>query len=827
MRVAPKFFLFTLLCGLVAACSDAGSGSGGDPFLPEGTSDEGGGGTPDVGEGADTDTDSASPEEDAVADLDTATPDTGGEGQPDTEVSEDTTAGDAGDTAEEPDTGPPPPCDDNAECADGNPCTDDVCGKLGCANPPISGSCDDGDACTSGDSCAEGVCRGTPINCDDDNDCTLDSCKAGACEYAANTGDSSCGPLISLSSPERAVYLQGSKNIKIEGSVTSPVSPVKTVTLNGDPLVLGPNGSFSTFLVATHGLNVIVVEAETESGATDRHVQAFTWSDDIHPPPPAQSPTSLEAAAALWLAKPVFDDDNFNDVDDMATIAKIVLDNFDLNEAIPNPLTTPEDGLAGFLWCAWTVSLPNVSYTLSDVDVVPVDGGLSIYAAFTDINTAVEAVDETIGCPDLIGTVTATSLEMLGTLSVEVVNGAMQVELVDLQVAIAGVDVQTTSGLAVVANWIFDWFEDNLAVLLEEQLANYLPSYLVPLVNNILGEFTSYSVNFEIPSFLATGDPTSLTFVTEPSDTVFSGSGGAIVLDLGVSAPKKLDTDFPGSFARGTCPVFAAAPPPPPPAAKSCKNACGGSSTDGSCYCDSECVKFGDCCADACSLCGSCSPTKLGFPWSQTAPAEAVVHEDLANQFLFSMWRGGSMKLKITDSELAQFRTTQGLTGVILEIDPAMPPIATTCTSDGALELQLGDVYVSASFDYSGLAVDLKAWLSARARIAVVVEPPVGNGPNQVGVKLVGVEQVDYQLLEVEGLGPGGESVISALLSDELIAFFVENYVTGAVAAFPLPTVNLNAFVPGVPAGTTLQFNPTKLALDSGYLEVIGNVENP
>lgn len=42
----------------------------------------------------------------------------------------------------------------------------------------------------------------------------------------------------------------------------------------------------------------------------------------------------------------------------------------------------------------------------------------------------------------------------------------------------------------------------------------------------------------------------------------------------------------------------------PAPAADSCQDACGGSSSDGSCYCDAYCTAWGDCCDDFAQVCG-------------------------------------------------------------------------------------------------------------------------------------------------------------------------------------------------------------------------------
>ncbi|GJM26080.1 MAG: hypothetical protein DHS20C16_24950 [Phycisphaerae bacterium] len=72
-------------------------------------------------------------------------------------------------------------CTLNSECEDGNPCTDDICdGVLGCINPNNTDLCDDGDACTTVDACSGGACVGSiPLDCDDTNPCTDDSCDSG------------------------------------------------------------------------------------------------------------------------------------------------------------------------------------------------------------------------------------------------------------------------------------------------------------------------------------------------------------------------------------------------------------------------------------------------------------------------------------------------------------------------------------------------------------------------------------------------------------------------------------------------------------------------
>ena len=82
-------------------------------------------------------------------------------------------------------------CQTDADCDDGNPCTDDICSPLNgqCSNPcsPAGQVCDDGNACTAFDAC-DGACAcvGTDVNtisCGIDADCPVGTCDqaAGLC----------------------------------------------------------------------------------------------------------------------------------------------------------------------------------------------------------------------------------------------------------------------------------------------------------------------------------------------------------------------------------------------------------------------------------------------------------------------------------------------------------------------------------------------------------------------------------------------------------------------------------------------------------------------
>ena len=75
----------------------------------------------------------------------------------------------------------------NADCGDGNVCTDDICnGVFQCENNPNTDPCDSGLACSVNDTCSAGICQpGADDNslCDDTDLCTTDVCTAGSCVF--------------------------------------------------------------------------------------------------------------------------------------------------------------------------------------------------------------------------------------------------------------------------------------------------------------------------------------------------------------------------------------------------------------------------------------------------------------------------------------------------------------------------------------------------------------------------------------------------------------------------------------------------------------------
>ena len=72
-------------------------------------------------------------------------------------------------------------------CNDNNPCTNDGCLPLtGCFSTPKPGICSDNDPCSVNDKCDSGKCKGLPKGCNDGDSCTNDKCNkaaSGKCDH--------------------------------------------------------------------------------------------------------------------------------------------------------------------------------------------------------------------------------------------------------------------------------------------------------------------------------------------------------------------------------------------------------------------------------------------------------------------------------------------------------------------------------------------------------------------------------------------------------------------------------------------------------------------
>ena len=163
------------------------------------------------------------------------------------------------------------------DCDDGDQCTTDSCDPAtGCTSVPFTGSCNDGNACTTEDTCS-GTCSGTPIVCDDQNACTTDSCDpvvgcvfepvlncGGACAYC--TGVTGVTLKVDTWSQSR----EAGEIIRVRANNTA-----------GAVLFEGPVNNAGTFeFNLPAGVTQVVVTVQGPSHPSETQKAAFTFNCD-------------------------------------------------------------------------------------------------------------------------------------------------------------------------------------------------------------------------------------------------------------------------------------------------------------------------------------------------------------------------------------------------------------------------------------------------------------------------------------------------------------------------------------------------------------------
>ncbi len=686
----------------------------------------------------------------------------------------DTTNGDAvtPDSTVEPEIFVPPEgCDHPSDCNDGNPCTTDLCTEGECAYEDVAADCDDGDACTADDQCVAGDCVGTQMDCDDGDDCTEDACEDGACVNDP-LSTPACSVNVTIHSPPRGATLWEDKVVNVTGTITSQGHEITVATLNGHPINVDASGDFQAVTEAVVGLNLIEVDVEDAANRKGRGLRAYLYGEGIQPPGDPDDPEAFQGGSLAWLDQEVIDDDDTSDLDDAATLAWTVLSNYDLNQFIPHPFFHEGEG-PDFAWCEWDVDVDNVQYTVGPLDLDAVDGGLALSASLADLSADISAIAS--WCPDAIGYMYADLVSIDAEFSVALdEDGAFDLDLVSVDVTIDGISVDIVEGTGAWFDWLINWFDGTISDLIEENLETYLPESVIPMLDELLTKFTSYNLEIPIPAIPGATVGTPLSLSVWPSAVDFVDGGAFADLDVGVAAKKLIGHESPGSILRGDC--------------------------EGK------------------------DPGTFSLP-AQGA-VEAALSEDLVNQLLFAVWWGGHMNITLTNEVLGPVVEEFGINALVLQVDPYLPPVINTCAAANGVEVQIGALNLWASIDMTSGTGEIEFF----GHIRVEADPILTVGPDglhHVGIKVVAVEELAAEVVSSEGVVDGLDGLVEELLKVAIIDFLIGDYISGILTAYPIPTVDLGVFIPGIPMGSEVTFDFQTLTPNKGIWLGGGAVVNP
>jgi len=641
------------------------------------------------------------------------------------------------------------------------------------------------------------------------------------------------GPVIVISEPARASTLDGNAAVGVKGTVLDALCPTVELEVNGNPASVDVEGDFAFAVMASHGLNSLDIGACDGFGNCSKVVQSFLYSSGFVDYATEQiEEVMLEQSALVFLGQKFLDDGEHDkqEIDDVATLVEMLLDSFEL-------------GLVGGDWPVVDTAFPNIvnlglnvsgiDFTLTgDLELVvhvldvsfaePAasfgarDGGVDMAISFlgppedpgilVQLNVEIGFklwVESTLGGDKLFSAAIEPAVEVLTSIGIETLlvevlldigknpDEELTVKMADLNVAPAGIHVEPLQDLKLdpgevsfdgqqvydlpvvylgqlvggiddilsshiidpVLNFVIPGLLDLLEPIIEQQVTT--------LLQNLLGQF-ELEVPLPIPQLPGSDKAVAATFKTRLSSVKFTAAGGELGLAAGFMAPKGTDKEVLGSILRSGC----------------------------------------------------LSDDYGALEFDVMKEMEFAAHLDMLNEFFFVLWWTGCFQLELEEVDLAEVDLSSiGITDLAVATDFWLPPILDDCSATGSIEVQVGDLLVTMSFELMGAPITVTAFVTAKLDAVLA-----GKG-SQLGLQILAATDIGTQVMDVDGdIGFLGSVLqFEDLVEGILVPTIIESVSNEALASFPLPEVDLSALVPGIPLGSTRSLDNLGVDVTNGY----------
>lgn len=611
-----------------------------------------------------------------------------------------------------------------------------------------------GDEATTGsETTGPSLCAGDG-DCADDNECTIDRCGPdGVCAPEAVLSNA-CRPQITVDYPPRGATIVGQPGVpvvKVTGTVTSAAAAIATLTLGGEPVLVGADGKFSADMVAAPGGNTLDFNVTDAAGGTRRRVQSFLWSSAYRKPevdPEQMVPDGL----AFYLSQAALDDgDPMAPADDIATVLGIALANFDIAAVIdPDKPITSSSG--------YDVYLTSLSFGSTRVGLQARDGGLDLSAQLEDVLGDLFFDCTTWACElsggDSTGGLSITKLGVTAETMIWVdQQGQVQVQAMNAMTDLDPNDVDIWSDKA--------W-------------TNFLITIIEPFIMNGVVNDISSALNDTIDTQL--GPALAGALNTLVVDAFFDlpnlGGGETIPVNL---VTKMARTDFHDGVAP---------PDPSPPASGEIHQSGGG-------YFTKDVTPYKN---DGVPGRVGCAAAEEALTIPRTSDVEVALADDLINQVLYGAWRGGLLEF-VVPPELAG--ESESLEVIDFVASGLLAPTASDCRTPGELLAHIGDLRFDAHLIVLGKPMSFTAYSSMIVRLDISVVD------NSVAVGISEVLEIKTDLTANEDEMINAEAFVISKLEEGLANTITDALGGGGLGGINLPVVDLSAQL-GLPPNTAV-----------------------
>lgn len=632
-------------------------------------------------------------------------------------------------------------------------------------------------------------------------------------QISAYTGSfvvDSTAPVITITSPTRGAAILGGTagapttdaTVAITGTIEDSVSSLKSAKVNGVSLSMDGQAKqldINQSHLSRWGLSVMTAEAEDECGNFGYAAQSYLRSPSYYEPA-----TSVSAGATASkgitarLNKPVIDDEDRSDVDDLASLAVAAVNAQDLNDQIPDELTDTIGSKSCDCWPVSDITTEDDGVRVTKTGVLthddialaylrPVDGGVELSGSMSNISMPLRfrgVYHE--GCFLVCTARTILSLERDVQVSVSSVNIEANPSI-SLNGQSPDVSCNSCISLGInnlvldvdwggwpwddlfdpIVTWVKDYFEDSIVEALEEMVSDGL----LAVLDDFLG-------SFQISEGISVGeanDPLQLDLmVASGLDTLeFHGPAANGYADIGLYTqvyPQQRAASIPPD-AKGAIRKDGVAPN----------------------FSNSGGYEFG-----------------LGLK------------DDLVNQVLWAAWYGGAFTIPEAEDLIGD-----DLGDIELSFEALSPPVLMPASGgSNQVELGLGDAKIDATVvlpEFGALSVSmyLSAIIGGEINIEAGENASSGGPAQQLSVSLDTTNPEIW--LEITDIGESGLQGQMSVLFTQVMKNLVPQLVGSIVTAIPLPTFDVGGMA-GLPQAEVWELQNGSLSRESDYYRLTGSL---
>lgn len=282
-------------------------------------------------------------------------------------------------------------------------------------------------------------------------------------------------PRLSVVGPSRGAFV-GTGTVEVKGHVSKGGAPIESVTVNDAAAQLDDNGDFRYPMALEPGLHVLSLRA-TDADAQRAVDGRAVIAGDVHPPG-----DTLEGGVHLQLSRELLDDNN-DDVDDVARLAELLLEDPSLMDAFVGQ--TMETDYAD-------ITPTYMSFSGASVDLVPRDGRLEATLVLYDLWMDFDAE---AGWFSTQGSAWADTVTLDVELMASDSGGKLEV--------LATSSAANLEGYGITVDWFPDSWEGWLADYTEETLEEEISATAEELVGDLVGEYLgAFAVSTEMSTGL-------------------------------------------------------------------------------------------------------------------------------------------------------------------------------------------------------------------------------------------------------------------------------------------------------------------------------------